>query len=385
MSTRTPSASQPVTPAESQRASWRTVSSDVRQVFNALERAGEPGEVHVVYEAGPTGYGLYRELCKRGYRCEIVAPSLIPRRPGDRIKNDRRDCARLVELARAGELKAIWVPDEEHESVRDLCRAREDAVSARLNARQQLKAFLLQHDRRYPGTTSWNKRHAIWIAEQRFDHADERLALAEYQLAVQVTEQRVERLTTSLSETIKGWRFEPVVAALRGLRGIDVVSAVRIVAEIGDINRFGSARGLMGYLAWSVGAFQRQQRTTWLYHQDRQRPRQTTADGGSLELSVPRKDERRAPSAQRGLTASGARPRLEGPVALEQALLAAVVTRCAVQRGLRRRGARTRWLCLGDRSTNLAHIELNERKRPAAMRGSFTIGRTLNSTMCGRP
>lgn len=225
-----------------------TVSSDVRQVFKALSKAGEPSEVHVVYEAGPTGYGLCRELCKRGYRCEIVAPSLIPRRAGERIKNDRRDCARLAALARAGELKAIWVPDEEHESVRDLCRAREDAVSARLKARQQLKAFLLRHDRRYPGKTSWNKRHASWVAEQRFEHAGERLALTEYQLAVQAAEQRVERLTAALTETIKGWRFESVVAALRGLRGIDVVSAIGLVAEIGDINRFGSARGLMGYL-----------------------------------------------------------------------------------------------------------------------------------------
>lgn len=225
-----------------------TVNSDVRQVFKALAKAGEPSEVYVAYEAGPTGYGLYRELCRRGYRCEIVAPSLIPRRAGDRIKNDRRDCARLAELARAGELKAIWVPDEEHEAVRDLCRAREDAVSARLKARQQLKAFLLRHDRRYPGKTSWNKSHAIWIAEQRFEHAGERVALAEYQLAVQAADQRVERLTTALSEAIKGWRFESVVAALRGLRGIDVVSAIGLVAEIGDINRFDSARRLMGYL-----------------------------------------------------------------------------------------------------------------------------------------
>jgi len=173
---------------------------------------------------------------------------LIPRRAGDRIKNDRRDCARLAELARAGELKAIWVPDEEHESIRDLCRAREDAVDARLKARQQLKAFLLRHDRRFPGKTSWNKSHTTWIAEQRFEHVGERVALAEYQLAVQAAEQRVERLTTVLSEAIKGWRFESVVAALRALRGIDVVSAVGLVAEIGDINRFDSPRRLMGYL-----------------------------------------------------------------------------------------------------------------------------------------
>ena len=225
-----------------------TVSSDVRQVVKALARAGEPSEVHVVYEAGPTGYGLYRELRRRGYACEIVAPSLIPRRAGDRIKNDRRDCARLAELARAGELKAIWVPDEEHESIRDLCRAREDAVDARLKARQQLKAFLLRHDRRFPGKTSWNKSHTTWIAEQRFEHVGERVALAEYQLAVQAAEQRVERLTTVLSEAIKGWRFESVVAALRGMRGIDVVSAIGLVAEIGDINRFDSPRRLMGYL-----------------------------------------------------------------------------------------------------------------------------------------
>ena len=225
-----------------------TVSSDVRQVIKALSKAGEPSEICVVYEAGPTGYGLYRELRRRGYRCEIVAPSLIPRRAGDRIKNDRRDCARLAELARAGELKAIWVPDEAHEAVRDLCRAREDAVGARLKARQQLKAFLVRHDRRYPGKTSWNKSHERWITEQRFDHAGERVALAEYQLAVQAAEQRVDRLTDALGEAIKGWRFEAVVAALRGLRGIDVVSAIGLVAEIGDINRFDSARRLMGYL-----------------------------------------------------------------------------------------------------------------------------------------
>jgi transposase len=225
-----------------------TVSSDVRQVLKTLAKAGEPGEVSVVYEAGPTGFGLYRELRGRGYRCEIIAPSLMPRRPGERIKNDRRDCLRLAELSRAGELRAIWVPDQAHEAVRDLCRAREDAVATRLKARQQLKAFLLRHDRRYPGKTSWNKSHERWIAEQRFDHAGERVALAEYQLAVQAADQRVERLTGALGEAIKGWRFEAVVAALRGLRGIDVVSAIGLVAEIGDINRFDSARRLMGYL-----------------------------------------------------------------------------------------------------------------------------------------
>ena len=224
------------------------VSPDVRQLLKMLAKAGDPSQVSVVYEAGPTGFGLYRELRRHGYRCEIVAPSLIPRRAGDRLKNDRRDCCRLAELWRAGELKAIWVPDEAHEAVRDLCRAREDAVQMRLRARQQLKAFLLRHDRRYPGKTSWTKTHERWIADQRFDHAGETVALAEYQLAVQGAEQRVQRLTTALHEIVQGWRFEPVVAALRALRGIDSISAIGLMAEIGDFSRFKSARDLMGYL-----------------------------------------------------------------------------------------------------------------------------------------
>jgi transposase len=204
--------------------------------------------VNVVYEAGPTGYGLYRELCRRGYHCRIVAPSLIPRRPGERVKNDRRDCVRLAELSRAGELKSIWVPDEGHEAMRNLWRAREDAVGMRLKSRQQLQAFLLRQGRRYPGKTTWTKSHERWIAEQRFDHAGDRMALAEYQLAAQSAEQRVQRLTMALTETAHGWRFEPVVAALRALRGIDTVSAIGLVTEIGDIGRFSNARQLMGYL-----------------------------------------------------------------------------------------------------------------------------------------
>jgi transposase len=118
----------------------------------------------------------------------------------------------------------------------------------RLKARQQMKAFLLRQARRYPGKTSWTKSHERWIADQRFDHEADRIALAEYQLAVQAGEQRVQRLTTALTEAVRGWRFEPVVAALRALRGIDTVAAIGLVTEIGDISRFGSARQLMGYL-----------------------------------------------------------------------------------------------------------------------------------------
>lgn len=221
---------------------------DVPGVIKMLRKYGPAQQVSVVYEAGPTGYGLHRALSELGYRCEIIAPSLVPRRPGERIKTDRRDCARLAELSRAGELKAIWVPDPAHEAMRNLWRAREDAVNLRLKARQQLKAFLLRQERRYPGKTSWTKMHERWIADQRFDHLADQIALTEYHLAVQGADERVKRLGAALQQAAQGWRFEPVVAALRALRGIDTVSAIGLVSEIGDIQRFASARQLMGYL-----------------------------------------------------------------------------------------------------------------------------------------
>jgi len=244
-----------VSACEAGRESTRfvdTMGPDVNGLLKLLAKAGDPAQVSVVYEAGPTGYGLHRELCRRGYRSQIMAPSLIPRRAGDRVKNDRRDCLRLAELSRAGELKANWVAHEAHEAMRDLWRAREDAVGTRLKARPRLHAFLLRHGRRYPGKTNWTKSHERWIAEQRFEHEGDRIALAEYQLeyqlAAQAAEQRVHRLTTALTEAAKGWRFESAVAALRALRGIDTVCAIGLVTEIGDISRFGTARQLMAYL-----------------------------------------------------------------------------------------------------------------------------------------
>jgi len=225
-----------------------TLGPDVQGVLKLLRKYGPAGQVSVVYEAGPTGYGLHRELSRHGYHCEIIAPSLIPRRAGERIKNDRRDCARLAELSRAGELKAIWVPDAAHEAMRNLWRAREDAVNLRLKVRQQLKGFLLRQGRRYDGKTSWTKMHHRWVADQRFDQQADQITLTEYHLAVQAAQDRVQRLSAALQQAIQGWRFEPVVSALRALRGIDTVSAIGLVCEIGDISRFASARQLMGYL-----------------------------------------------------------------------------------------------------------------------------------------
>ena len=224
------------------------IGHDVNRLVKRLQALGQPEEVHVVYEAGPTGYDLQRKLQTLGYPCEIIAPSLIPRRAGDRVKTDRRDCLRLAELSRAGELKAIWIPDPADEAIRELSRAREDAVNARTRARHPLRGFLLRHDLRYPGKTPWTKTFGRWLGTLSFEAVGSQIAFTEYCLAVQASDARVEGLSLSLLQAIQGWRFESVVRALCALRGIDVVSAVGLVAEIGDIARFDHPRKLMGYL-----------------------------------------------------------------------------------------------------------------------------------------
>ena len=224
------------------------VIHDVPALLKVLAGLGGPAGLHVVYEAGPTGYGLQRALAARGYRCEVIAPSLIPKRAGDRIKTDRRDCVRLAELSRAGELRAVWIPDAGDEAIRDLARAREDAINARTQARHQLKAFLLRHQIRYGGKTAWTQAFYPWLAGLNFGAANSQTAFTEYHLAVQAADQRVQRLTQALQASVAGGRFEPVVAALQALRGIDVVSAMGLVAETGDIARFDHPRKLMAYL-----------------------------------------------------------------------------------------------------------------------------------------
>lgn len=224
------------------------IGHDVGKLLKRLARYGEPTQVQVVYEAGPTGYGLQRALARQGYPCQVIAPSLVPKRAGDRVKTDRRDCLRLAELARAGELRAVWIPDPADEAIRDLARAREDAVNARAQVRQQLKGFLLRYGVRYPHKTSWSKSFYRWLATLSFARAETQTAFTEYWQAVSSAEERVARLTGALVGSIGGWRFESVVRALQALRGIDQISAIGLVAEIGDIGRFAHPRQLMAYL-----------------------------------------------------------------------------------------------------------------------------------------
>lgn len=214
----------------------------------ALQRIGTAAQMLIVYEAGPSGYALWRDLCARGYRCEVIAPSKIARRPGDRIKTDRRDALLLARLARSGELVQVAVPDERDEAVRDLSRSRSDAVRARLKARQQLKALLLRHGHRYGGKSSWTLAHERYLASVTFAHRAQDLAFVEYRSAVREAHERVERLTESLRTQLESWRMRPVVEALMSLRGIDLVAGMTLVAEIGDIRRFTHPRELMSFL-----------------------------------------------------------------------------------------------------------------------------------------
>lgn len=204
--------------------------------------------LHFVYEAGPCGFGLHRHLTQRGEACIVVSPSMIPKRSGDRIKTDRRDSGMLARLHRAGELRAIYVPDAADEALRDLVRAREDAVVVGTQAKYRLKAFLLRQGRRYPGREGWTLAYRRWLTDLSFPDAAQHIALQEYRNAIDETEARITRLTEQLRQLVPTWRWAPVVAALQALRGISFVAAAALVAELGDLRRFGHPRELMAYL-----------------------------------------------------------------------------------------------------------------------------------------
>jgi transposase len=200
------------------------------------------------YEAGPTGYGLYRLIKSLGHECVVVAPSLIPKKAGDRVKTNRRDAVALVKLLRAGELTAVWVPDPRHEAMRDLVRAREAAVDDLKRKRQQVLSLLLRLGRHYPGKKTWSKTHMNWLASQKLEHAEQRIAFEEMLLAVRQAAERIVRLEQAITAAVPDWSLREMVTALMAMRGLDLVSATAFLAEIGDLSRFRTARELMGYL-----------------------------------------------------------------------------------------------------------------------------------------
>ena len=213
-----------------------------------MRKLGDGGvRLRFCYEAGPCGYGIQRHLSTHGHECVVVAPSLIPKRAGDRIKTDRRDAASLARLHRAGELTAVWVPDPGHEAMRDLVRARLDAVHALRRARQQLSGFLLRQGCHY-GRPAWTKLHRRWLASLKFERAVHHLVLEDYVQTVEAAEARRDRLTAQIEAMLPDWTLAPVVAALQTMRGMALVNAATLVAELGDLSRFANPRQLMAYL-----------------------------------------------------------------------------------------------------------------------------------------
>jgi transposase len=201
------------------------------------------------YEVGPTGYELHRQIKVLGHECIVVAPSLIPKKPGDRVKTNRRDAVSLAKLLRAGELTAVWVPDCRHEAVRDLTRGRETAVIDLRSKRQQLSAFLLRQGRWYPaGKKTWTKTHMNWLASQKFEQPERSIVCEEMMFAIRQAQERVERLEQAIRAAVPDWSLAKVVTALMALRGIDLISATGLLAELGDLSRFRTAPELMGYL-----------------------------------------------------------------------------------------------------------------------------------------
>lgn len=217
------------------------------RLIRALSPNGEV--VSFCYEAGACGYGVYREIVETGHRCEVVAPSLIPRRWGERVKTDRRDALMLARLHRAGELRAVWVPDEEQEAMRDLTRAREDLKGIELKARQRLGAFLLRHGRVYrEGKSRWTQKHFRWLEEQKFAHPVQQVVFQEYVDTVVEARRRVAGLEEQMRAGLGEWSLRPVVEGLMALRGVELVTAMTVLAELGDLTRFDSPRELMSFL-----------------------------------------------------------------------------------------------------------------------------------------
>jgi transposase len=238
-----------------------TRQCDIDQLIRKMQ--SKAPHLIFVYEAGPCGYWLYRYLTTKGYDCWVVAPSLIPKKAGDRVKTDRRDALQLARLARSGDLTSVYVPQVEDEAIRDLTRAREDTLSDLKAAKFRLKAFSLRHDIRYTGRAIWNPAHLRWLSEVVCPTPTQQIVFQEYVRAVNEHTERLQRLDQELHEQVKSWRLHPVVEALQALRGVQFTVAVTTVAELGDLTRFDNPRELMKFLGlipseYSTGERRRQ-------------------------------------------------------------------------------------------------------------------------------
>jgi transposase len=228
-----------------------TITNDLHALEKALARIrkAHPGaRLEVCYEAGPCGFGIARRLQQLNVPCLVVAPSLIPKQPGAPFKNDKRDACKLARLLRAGELTAVYIPEPTDEAIRDLCRARTDAVDDLRRSRQRLKSFLLRHGYRYQGKANWSQPHMRYLRELALPHPAMKAILEEYLQGIDAAHDRIQRIEASMLALLGDWRLHPAVNALMAFRGFQLVAAMITVSELGDIHRFDHPRQLMTYL-----------------------------------------------------------------------------------------------------------------------------------------
>src|SRR5277367_3111856 len=286
----------------------------------ARKLGGDGLTLRFCYEAGPCGYGIQRRLGSKGHECVVVAPSLIPKRPGDRVKTDRRDAASLARLHRAGELTTVWVPDPGHEAMRDLVRARLDAVHALRRARQQLSGFLLRQGCHY-GRPAWTKLHRRWLAGLRFEQAVHHLVLKDYVQAVEAAAARRDRLTAQITAMLPEWTLAPVVAALQTMRGMGPGQCGELGRRVGRPRALCQSTPADGLSrAGAVRAFERCQHQARRPHQSRRRRGAAAVNRGGVVLPLPGSDQPRLAAAPGRPAQADPRHCLEGTSAAVRAL-----------------------------------------------------------------
>lgn len=230
---------------------YGAITNDLHALEKALTRIRQahPGaKLEVCYEAGPCGFGIARRLAQLKVPCSVVAPSLIPKRSGDRIKTDKRDAIKLARSFRADDLTAIYIPEPTDEAIRDLCRARTDAVDDHRRSRHRLKAFLLRHGYRYQGKSPWTAAHMRYLRELVLPHPAMKVILEEYLMGIDAAAERIARCEEAMLALLQNWRLKPAVEALMAFKGFQHVAAMITVSELGDIHRFEHPRQLMAYL-----------------------------------------------------------------------------------------------------------------------------------------
>jgi transposase len=220
--------------------------ASIERLVRKLEK--KYGRLHVCYEAGPTGYGLHRQITAIGHIYKIIAPSLIPKRPGERVKTNRRNAVTLARLLRAGELTGIWVPENVHEAMRDLVRAREAASEDLRKKRQQIQSFLLRHGQVFTGQKRWSVTYMRWLALQKFEHPAQQIVFQDHIDAVRDANKRLARFDAHIKKLIPAWSMAPLVAAYQAMRGVSILVAATFAAEVGDVRRFDNPRQLMAFL-----------------------------------------------------------------------------------------------------------------------------------------